>query len=114
MNATPLWHEARRKRYPSLTKSAAFDVVVIGGGITGVTAAYLLKQQGRKVCLLERDRIGFVDTGLTTAHLTYVTDLRPAKLVRRFGADAASAGARRRDGPRSRISREIRLGCTLF
>ena len=50
--------------------------MVIGGGITGVTAAYLLKKAGKKVCLLERDRLGYVDTGLTTAHLTYVTDLR--------------------------------------
>jgi glycine/D-amino acid oxidase-like deaminating enzyme len=62
---------------------------VIGGGIAGITAAYLLKRAGKRVCLLERDRLGAVDTGHTTAHLTYVTDVRLTKLVKDFGRDGA-------------------------
>jgi glycine/D-amino acid oxidase-like deaminating enzyme/nitrite reductase/ring-hydroxylating ferredoxin subunit len=72
-----------------LSTAKRFDVVVIGGGITGLTAAYLLKQAGKKVCVLERDRIGSVDTGNTTAHLTMVTDLRLSKLAKTFGKDQA-------------------------
>ena len=67
------------------------NVVVIGGGITGVTAAYLLKKSGATVVLIERDRFGGVDTSHTTAHLTYVTDLRISELVKNFGRNHAQA-----------------------
>jgi glycine/D-amino acid oxidase-like deaminating enzyme/nitrite reductase/ring-hydroxylating ferredoxin subunit len=65
------------------------DVVVIGGGITGLTTAYLLQKSGKTVAVLDRDRIGSGETGNTSAHLTYVTDLRLTELAKRFGRDAA-------------------------
>ncbi len=34
-----------------------YDVIVIGAGITGLTAAYLLSLQGLKVCVLEKNRL---------------------------------------------------------
>jgi glycine/D-amino acid oxidase-like deaminating enzyme/nitrite reductase/ring-hydroxylating ferredoxin subunit len=83
------WENAKVPRYPKLARSQAFDVAIIGAGITGVTTAYLLKRAGLRVCLLERGRLGSVDTGLTTAHLTYVTDMRLPKLVRSFGESGA-------------------------
>jgi glycine/D-amino acid oxidase-like deaminating enzyme/nitrite reductase/ring-hydroxylating ferredoxin subunit len=67
------------------------DVVVIGGGITGLTAALLLTAAGRSVAVLERHRLAEVDTGHTTAHLTMVTDQRLVELVKRFGRDHAQA-----------------------
>lgn len=57
--------------------------------MTGLTAAYLLKQEGKSVCVLERDKLGRGDTGCTTAHLTCVTDTRLTELVRTFGRDGA-------------------------
>jgi glycine/D-amino acid oxidase-like deaminating enzyme/nitrite reductase/ring-hydroxylating ferredoxin subunit len=65
------------------------DVVIIGGGITGLTAAWLLKQSGKRVAVFERERIGAGETGNTSAHLTYLTDLRLTELVKQFGRDAA-------------------------
>jgi glycine/D-amino acid oxidase-like deaminating enzyme/nitrite reductase/ring-hydroxylating ferredoxin subunit len=65
------------------------DVAVIGGGITGITAAYLLKQRGHKVALLERGRCGGFDSLNTTGHLTFVTDTRLHKLVKVFGKESA-------------------------
>jgi glycine/D-amino acid oxidase-like deaminating enzyme/nitrite reductase/ring-hydroxylating ferredoxin subunit len=76
-------------QFPKLKTSQRFDVVVTGGGITGLTAAYLLKRAGKRVAVLERNRIGAVDTGNTSAHLTYVTDLRLGPLVKAFGKRAA-------------------------
>src|SRR6188508_3069784 len=79
------WDDAKLPQFPKLTKDGAYDVLVIGGGITGLTAAYLLKKAGKRVCLLERDRLAHGDTGCTTAHLTHVIDLRLPKLARVFG-----------------------------
>ena len=89
-SGTP-WESARLPRFPRLKKSGHYDVAVIGGGITGLSAAYFLKQAGKKVCLLERNHIGSGDTACTTAHLTYVTDMRLSKLVKNFGKQAAGA-----------------------
>ncbi len=92
MNTTPFWFDsASPAKFPKLEQNLTVDVVIIGGGITGVTAAYLLKQSGKRVALLERDRCARVDTGHTTAHLTCVTDTRLYELVKRFGEDHARA-----------------------
>lgn len=82
---------AKLPRFPKLSQEINVDVVVIGGGITGITAAYLLKKEGRTVALLERGRCARGDTGHTTAHLTYVTDTRLSELVQTFGKDHAQA-----------------------
>lgn len=78
-------------KFSKLKQDIKVDVVVVGGGITGVTAAYLLVKEGFKVALVERYRCGAIDTGHTTAHLTYVTDERLHKLVQNFGKDQARA-----------------------
>ena len=78
-------------KFPTLTRDLEVDVVVVGAGITGMTAAYLLKSQGRRVALVERGRCGGVDTSYTTAHLTYVTDHRLSGLVDALGEDHARA-----------------------
>lgn len=77
--------------FPPLTSNIKVDAAVIGGGNTGISAAYLLKQAGMSVALFERDRCGHADTGHTSAHLTYVSDLRLSQLVARFGRDHAQA-----------------------
>ena len=78
-------------RYPALDRNLDVDVVVVGAGITGLTAAYLLKKAGRRVAVLERRRVGGVDTMMTTAHVTCVTDLDLSELVKNFGRDHAQA-----------------------
>ncbi|WP_425615997.1 FAD-dependent oxidoreductase [Anatilimnocola sp. NA78] len=109
-----LWQSAPRPKFKKVTKSAEYDAVVVGGGITGLTAAYLLKQAGKKVAVVERDQIGFVDTGLTTAHLTYVTDQRLPALVKQCGKNAArlvwQAGAQAIDTI-EQIATELEIDC---
>jgi glycine/D-amino acid oxidase-like deaminating enzyme/nitrite reductase/ring-hydroxylating ferredoxin subunit len=92
MNTTSYWIDsAPLPRFPRLEQDVEVDVAVIGGGITGITSAYLLKQAGRTVALLERERLARIDTGHTTAHLTAVTDLARQDAVKQFGRDAARA-----------------------
>ncbi|CAN5608044.1 FAD-dependent oxidoreductase [soil metagenome] len=86
------WNGTKRlPHFPKLESDLKVDVVVIGGGITGITTAYLLKKAGKSVALIERDRFAKADTGHTTAHLTYVTDVRLQSLVKDFGRDHAQA-----------------------
>jgi glycine/D-amino acid oxidase-like deaminating enzyme/nitrite reductase/ring-hydroxylating ferredoxin subunit len=88
----PFWIESTgRPRYPKLDRDLTVDVAIVGGGITGLTAAYLLSQAGQKVALVERERCAEIDTGHTSAHLTMVTDQRLTKLAQSFGNDHAQA-----------------------
>jgi len=92
LGTTPYWSDAARlPKFARLRKDLRVDVVVIGGGITGTTAAYLLRRAGATVALLERDRVDTAETAHTTAHLTYVTDSRLQDLVQNFGRDHAQA-----------------------
>src|SRR5688500_2421481 len=85
------WSEVALPRFPALDKDLEVDVVVVGGGLTGITTAFLLGEEGVRVALIERDRLASADTARTTAHLTYVTDTRLHELVEKFGRDAAKA-----------------------
>ena len=92
MKSTPYWSEtAHPPKFLPLRHDLQVDVAIIGGGVTGVTAAYLLTQAGASVAVLERDRFGGGETGHTTAHLTCVTDVRLRELVKTFGRDHAQA-----------------------
>jgi glycine/D-amino acid oxidase-like deaminating enzyme/nitrite reductase/ring-hydroxylating ferredoxin subunit len=88
---TPYWFDQELPTFAGVTRSGKFDVVVVGGGMTGITAAYLLKKAGKTVALVERDRFAQADTGHTTAHLTFVTDVRLTRLVKHFGEEHARA-----------------------
>lgn len=91
LDVLPYWDEVEVPSFPALDRSLDVDVVVIGGGLTGITAACLLTEAGRRVALVERGRMGGVDTGCTTAHLTSVTDARLDELVSSVGRDHAQA-----------------------
>ena len=92
LDTTSFWVDsASLPKFPKLDRDAKADVVVVGGGITGLTTAYLLANAGRSVVVLERQRCASVDTGNTTAHLTMVTDTRLKELADSFGRDHARA-----------------------
>ena len=78
-------------QFPKLADDAIADVVVVGAGITGLTAAYLLAKAGKRFIVLERDRCAAIDTGHTSAHLTMVTDARLSELAKGFGRTHAQA-----------------------
>lgn len=89
MKTESLWRSHDRPQFPRTPLPRELDVAIVGGGITGITAAYLLKRAGKRVAVFERDRIGSGDTGNTTAHLTVQTDTRVTELAKQFGESAA-------------------------
>src|SRR5207344_1847853 len=55
------------ERFPNLKSDRTVDVAIVGGGITDLTAATLLKRAGLTVAVLEAERIAEGVSGLTTA-----------------------------------------------
>jgi glycine/D-amino acid oxidase-like deaminating enzyme len=87
---TSYWQaSAPASQYPSAKGDIKVDVIVVGGGITGLTTAYLCKQAGLKVAVLEKNTIGSGTTSKTTGKLTSQHNLMYNRLVARHGKKVA-------------------------
>lgn len=73
----------------TLTENTETEVVIVGGGITGITAAYLLAKEGKDVVLLEADRILHGTTGHTTAKVTAQHGMFYDELISHIGEKSA-------------------------
>ena len=83
------WLDSTAKTtYPKM-ENVTVDVAIIGAGITGITAAYLLKKAGKKVALIEAQSIAASASGHTTAKVTSLHQLIYADLIDRHGEDKA-------------------------
>jgi glycine/D-amino acid oxidase-like deaminating enzyme/nitrite reductase/ring-hydroxylating ferredoxin subunit len=92
LDTTSFWiRTTELPSFPQLPQSMTTDVVVVGAGLVGISAAYLLRNAGVDVVLVERDRCASMDTGHTTAHLTFVTDEPLTALVDDFSREIAAA-----------------------
>jgi glycine/D-amino acid oxidase-like deaminating enzyme/nitrite reductase/ring-hydroxylating ferredoxin subunit len=86
----PLWiATAEATIYPALDGPEQFDVLVVGGGITGVTTALLTQRAGYRVGLIEADRIGLGATARSTVKVTSGHSLKYSEIERIHGAGAA-------------------------
>jgi glycine/D-amino acid oxidase-like deaminating enzyme/nitrite reductase/ring-hydroxylating ferredoxin subunit len=59
-----------------LRENLETEVVIIGGGLSGISIAYALSKEGKKVVVIEDGLIGSGETGRTTAHLTSALEER--------------------------------------
>lgn len=75
--------------YPCLEKDMQVDVIIVGGGITGITSAYLLVNEGLKVAIIEADKLLNGTTGHTSAKITAQHDLIYDELIRYTGKTMA-------------------------
>lgn len=75
--------------YPSLTEDIKVDAAIVGGGMAGITTAYLLKKQGLKVAVIEAERILQGTTGHTTAKITSQHSLIYARIKKEMGEELA-------------------------
>jgi len=66
-----------------------FDVVIVGGGITGISTALKLQKAGKKCIVLEAHNLGFGTTGGTSAHLNTILDTPYYQIANDFGKENA-------------------------
>jgi glycine/D-amino acid oxidase-like deaminating enzyme/nitrite reductase/ring-hydroxylating ferredoxin subunit len=83
----------RQNVYETLEKDIKTDVLVIGGGIAGLTTAYCLALAGKQVVLIEDGLLGSGETGRTTAHLTHALDDRYFIIEKLFGEEKSKLAA---------------------
>src|SRR5687767_11008605 len=90
-----LWleDETLTKNHQRLDGDRTVDVAVVGGGITGLTAALLLAREGFEVCLVDQGRIATGTSGYTTAKVTTQHHLTYARLRLTHGKDGAATYA---------------------
>ncbi len=76
-------------QFPPLEGNRKTDVLVIGGGITGILCAWMLRQAGTDCLLVEADRLCGGTTGRTTAKITSQHGLIYRRLLKEFGPERA-------------------------
>lgn len=75
MNNGSIWLKGiKTKLLPSLNKDIETDVLIIGGGITGISTAFYLKDTNLDITLIDSDKIGYGVTSKTTGKLTYLQE----------------------------------------
>jgi glycine/D-amino acid oxidase-like deaminating enzyme/nitrite reductase/ring-hydroxylating ferredoxin subunit len=77
----------------NISSSESIDIAIVGGGIAGLSTAYLLLKSGKKVILFEDGYLCSGETGRTTAHITHALDDRYYNLEELHGRKGASLAA---------------------
>ena len=93
--------------FASLAGDVSVDVAVIGGGITGITAATLLKRAGRTVAIVESKRVVRGVTGYTTAKVTSSHGVIYKDLVERFDEETARTYGASQEAALAQIARFV-------
>lgn len=85
-----VWIEtAKRPQFEPLRGEIKTDVLIVGGGMTGILCAYMLKQAGVDCVLIEASHICSGITKNTTAKITLQHGLIYDQMIRRFGEECA-------------------------
>jgi gamma-glutamylputrescine oxidase len=74
---------------PPLNKSIKCDVLIVGGGFSGISAAAEFLLKGLSVVLIDRNIVGGSSAGRSAGFLTPDSELELHQLARRYGTDAA-------------------------
>lgn len=85
---SPFWMDSVDPiRFSPLANDETVDVVIVGGGIAGMSVAYALAREGRRVAVVERGSIGGGETAHTTAHLSNALDDRYSRVEEIFNEE---------------------------
>lgn len=104
-----LWVETSPESdYPTLNGDIDIDVAVIGAGITGLSAAAMLKHAGMRVAVIEAGPIAAGATGYTTAKVTSLHGLTYADLAKDAGQELARQYADANEAGLAEVARMVK------
>lgn len=95
--------------YEALAEDLRADVCVVGAGIAGLTTAYHLAKEGKRVVVLDDGPVAGGETGRTTAHLSYALDDRFYVLEKVHGEHGARLAAESHMAAVNRIEQIVTL-----
>jgi len=86
-----IWQETVTAYQPlnSWSRETRYDALIIGAGITGLSTALLLQEQGVNCIIAEAHNIAFGASGGTTAHLNTMLDTPYSAVERDFSPEGA-------------------------
>ena len=89
MNESYWISSSKGKQYKSLQENIKTTCAIVGGGIVGVTTAYLLVKQGVEVVLVDTDKVGYGSSGRNTGKVTSQHDIIYSKISKKYGEEVA-------------------------
>lgn len=105
------WNKtAKGERYPRLDKNLETDILIIGGGITGITCAYCLALKGAKPILIEAGGVCDGTTGNTTGKITIQHDIIYSKIADKYGMNFAKLYAESQAGALDFVKEQVKHG----
>ena len=79
------WQKTSKKRISqTIQTDISTDIVIIGGGLSGVALAYQLKDSPFQVIVLDKDEMGSHTSGHTTAKITTLHDTLYRDIVKHY------------------------------
>ncbi|MGI6049857.1 MAG: FAD-dependent oxidoreductase [Acetivibrionales bacterium] len=86
----PYWLlDSNENSYEALNEDLSTEYLIIGGGIAGVTALYLLTEAGLNPVLIDANRIGYGTSGRNTGKATAQHGYVYSRIERNYGIEKA-------------------------
>ncbi len=89
MEETYLWKIDNQQKEEALQHDIDTDILIIGGGLTGISVAFALKDQNQKIVVVDQNQCGHGVTLRTTGKLTFLQDNIYSKLEKIYGINTA-------------------------
>jgi len=85
-----LWmKDYKNKSVKELDKNIEVDVLIIGGGMTGLHTAYFLKDSDLDICLVEQNLVGMGVSSRTTGKITFLQELIYSNIEKKYSFGVA-------------------------
>lgn len=84
------WQHAEGPMQPGgVLTDQVYDCLIVGAGITGLTAGLILQQAGKRIVIADLQTVGFGTTGGTSAHINNFADTNYTEAQSAFGEEGA-------------------------
>lgn len=90
MKNNSIWKEnVENKNLPKLKKNIECDILIIGGGIAGLSTAYFLRNSNKNVVLIDKDKCAEGASSRNTGKLTFMQELVYHKIEKNYTSEMA-------------------------